>query len=129
MIFITLIRFQSLLFIMVLSQGCASSHDLRKGPGPFGGGVTHSELKPGMFFVRTQTDRAPWSSEAFASSAWKKEAAKACKGKDFIEINTKLSTREVVGSGNVPLFVSDKYGYVLCAGAETSKEEAMQSAN
>lgn len=116
-----------LVFIAIALGGCASSHDLRKGPGAFGGGVMHEEVRPGLFKVRAQTNWAPWPNEGSASSAWSEEATKACKGAQFKEINTKVSTRDTGMASMGPLLrylVSEKYGYALCQGAETTEEEA-----
>ena len=115
----------------VALNGCASSSDLRQGPGAFGGGVMHEQVKPGLFRVRSQTNWAPWSNEGSAASTWTEEAKKACKGQSYKELNAKLWTRDTgkPSMGVLKYLVSEKYGYALCQDAETSEDEAIKFAN
>ncbi|MCJ0763333.1 hypothetical protein [Variovorax terrae] len=115
--------------IIFLLGGCASTHDLSKGPGAFGGGVMHSEVKPGLFFVRSQTNWAPWPNLRSARSAWEAEATKACQQKPWKELNVREETRDtgLPNMGVLRYLVSEKQGYALCEGAETS-EEALKAA-
>lgn len=91
----------------------------------------HEEIKPGLFRVRSQTNWAPWPTEGSAASGWADEAKKACKGKTFKELNTKVWTRDTgkPSMGVLKYLVSEKYGYTLCEGAATSEEEALKWAN
>jgi hypothetical protein len=110
-------------------SGCASTHDLRKGAGIFGGGVMHREVKPGLFLIRAQTNWAPWPNLGSAQGAWKDEAKIACEGKSWMEINIVEGTRDTgkPSMGILKYLVSEKFGYVLCEGAITSENEARDS--
>lgn len=120
-------RFNLLLIPITLTlAACASSHDLGTGAGVFGGGVLHREVKPGFFFVRSQTNWAPWAMEGSAISAWAEEASKACRGKAWKEFNTTVATRDtgMPSMGVLRYLVSEKVGHALCEGSEVSEEEA-----
>jgi hypothetical protein len=123
-----MVPFSVVFFIL---GGCASSHDLKQGHGIFGGGVMHEEVKPGFFLVRSQTNWAPWPNLGSARSAWAEEARKACQGKNWKEINTNEGTRDtgMPSMGILPYLVSEKRGYALCEGSETSEEQALNLAN
>lgn len=121
----------SSLVVLLSLGGCASSHDLSQGPGAFGGGVMHSEVKPGLFMIRSQTNWAPWPNLGSARSAWEDEAKKACHKKPWKEINVREGTRDtgLPSMGVLPYLVSEKQGYALCQDAETSEEDALKAAN
>jgi len=91
----------------------------------------HSEVKPGFFLIRSQTNWAPWSNLGSARSAWEDEATKACQRKPWKEIKIVEETRDtgLPSMGILPYLVSEKRGYALCQGAETSEEDALKAAN
>ena len=113
---------------VVVLAGCASTHNLREGSGMFGGGVMHEEIKPGLFRVRSATNWAPWPNEGSASSAWIEESSKACRGKTWKELYTKVSTHDsgLPSMGILKYLVSEKNGYVLCSDAVITEEEAIK---
>lgn len=121
----------TLFAISLVLSACASSHDLSKGAGAFGGGVLHREVRPGFYFVRSQTNWAPWSMEGSAASGWADEAKKACAGKAWKEIGTRVLTRDtgLPSMGVLKYLVSEKAGYALCEGSEISEEDASSLAS
>jgi hypothetical protein len=64
--------------------------------------------------------------EGSAASGWEDEAKKACAGRAWKEVGTRVSTRDtgLPSMSVLKYLVSEKTGYALCDGSVVSEEEA-----
>jgi hypothetical protein len=115
------------LSVIFLIAGCASTHDLNSGPNPFGGGVRHEELKPGLYSVTAITNWAPWPNYSGAKSAWTKVADSVCGAGAYKELGVSAEARNtgLPPMGVLTYIITVQNGYVLCSNAKTTLDEAM----
>lgn len=117
---------RSMLLVCALITGCASTQDLSKGPGLFGGGVHSQEVKPGLFRIVASTNWTPWSNYSGARSLWAGVADKVCDEGKYREFGIQESARDtgLPSMGILKYITTTRSGYALCADASTSEEEA-----
>jgi hypothetical protein len=120
---------RALLVLVVLTvAGCASTHDLSRGPNVWGGGIYREELVPGLHYIVVKSNVAPWTNQDVVGSQWQAEAMRLCGGGYHA-----LRVEDMVDEEHAPMFilgvsvpylVTVRKGYVLCSSAGISTEDA-----
>ncbi len=124
-------RLLSVVMAATFCVGCASTHDLREGPGLLGGGVQHSEIKPGLHSILVRTNWAPWSNYSGAKSSWEAVADSLCGSNNYKELGISEAARDtgMQPMGVLRYIVTERTGYALCNNAATNIEEAVSFLN
>lgn len=112
---------------VALVGGCASTHDLSKGPNYLGGGVQKSEIKPGFHSILARTNWAPWSNFSGAQGAWKSTADELCGATKYQEFGSWEAARDtgMQPMGVLRYIVTERFAYALCNDSQISLAEAM----
>lgn len=119
-----------LLAALVAGAGCASQHDLARGPGAWGGGVYLEELRPGLHYIVVKSNVAPWTNREAVAAQWQREASKLCGGGYGVlrvreQVEEHLAPLPLVVM-SLPYLVTVRTGYALCASADLTTESAEQ---
>lgn len=115
-----------ILFLSVALAGCASSYNLAAGErAPWGGGVATRMVKPGLYYVKVQTNAGPIPNYASAQSMWNEQAALACKGAGHSETMIDAYDYDFVQAflGVIPYKVVSRSGYCICSDHKLSEQE------
>ena len=116
--------------VSTLLVACASTHDLDKGAGAFGGGILKREVRPGFYLIEVQTNFAPWSNYAGAERLWRRSAETLCGKGRYQELGIRQSAVETArpALGILNYVVTSRKGYALCATSMLTRAEAAEIA-
>lgn len=115
-----------LIALSVALTGCASSYNLSAGErAPWGGGVATRLVKPGLYYVKVQTNAGPVPNYGSAQSMWNEQAALACKGVEYSETMIDSYDYDFVPAflGLIPYKIVSRSGYCICTDHKLSEQE------
>ena len=118
----------ALVLVGLTLGACASSHNLREGHNFFGGGYQDYPLRPGLHYIRVQSNYFPVILPSAAKATWDERAKTLCGSSSYTELQTADSAHPLVPvdrPGVNPNYVAVRDGYVLCASAKLSPSEAI----
>ena len=110
-----------------LLAGCASNHDLKEnGSNALGGGYREANPAPGIFYISSRTNFAPWVNVSGAQRSWRSRAEKLCGPTGYREVKiSEGSYEQGPAFFFVPYIITTRDGYAVCNSAGLSDEEAM----
>jgi hypothetical protein len=115
-------RIFTFFILSVVLAGCASSYNLAAGErSPWGGGIATRMVRPGLYYVKVQTNPNLIPNYASAQSIWNEQAALICKGVAYRETMTNSYDYKY---DFMPGFKSvSRSGYCICADHQLSEQE------
>ncbi|MFC7288003.1 hypothetical protein ACFQPC_08150 [Herminiimonas glaciei] len=82
-------------------------------------------VKPGLYYVKVQTNAGPLPNYASAQSMWNEQAALVCKGVGHSETMIDSYDYDFVPAfmGLIPYKIVSRSGYCICADNKLSEQE------
>jgi hypothetical protein len=117
-----------LVALVLVVAGCASTHDLSRGPSAWGGGVYRETLQPGLHWIVVRSNVAPWTNQHTVGVQWQAEAARLCGGGHrALRLEDRIAQEHAPLSlvvVSLPYLITVRKGYALCDSSGLSVEQA-----